>query len=80
MFTTVLSITFTGFPPVSESVKAQEPYYWESLELHHSYKVVSDYEKLKSNGQYEHFLLIINKDHNLIEVPVRNNIKVNYIA
>ena len=48
--------------------------------VYHSYKVVSDYEKLKSNGQYEHFLLIINKDHNLIEVPVRSNIKVNYIA
>lgn len=74
-----LMVHFTEFPPISESVKAQEPYYWQGLDTKHSYKVVNDYEKVKENGKSEHFLLIINFDGHFQEVPVRDNIKVNFI-
>lgn len=76
----MVNIVFLYFPPVSDSVKAGEPYYWQDLELHHSYKVVSDYEKIKSNGTSEHFLLILNKNHKLQEIPLRDNIKVNFVS
>lgn len=76
----MFNITFLEFPSVSDSVKAGEPYYWQGLELHQSYKVINDYEKIKSNGTSEHFLLILTKDHKLHEIPVRDNIKVNFIS
>lgn len=79
MHATIFNIAFTNFPTISESIKSGEPYYWDGLELHHTYRVVSDYEKF-INNKYQHFLLIINKDHKLQEIPVRDNIKVNFIS
>lgn len=72
-------IHFLEFPPISESVKNHEPYYWNGLELKHAYKVISDYEKIKGDGTSEHFLLLVNNEGGLQEVPLRNNIKVNFV-
>ena len=70
-------VRFDSFPDISESVKTHQPYYWENLQLNHNYKVVSDYEKL-IDGKSVHFLLIVNQDRRLQEIPVRDNILVNF--
>lgn len=76
----IMTISFIELPDIADSIKNNEPYYWETLELHKAYKVISDYEKVKSNGKSEHFLLIANKDNKLVEVPMRNNIKVTFVG
>lgn len=75
-----INIAFTEFPDIKDSVKTGQPYYWADLSLHKSYKVINDYEKTLSSGETKHFILIVSDAGHFVEVPIGDNIKINFIG